>query len=58
LRDCSACAERVTRVPSPNRLQRCVKHTEQLVQKIFCTEAQEPASQHRIWQESSESGRE
>ena len=58
LRNCRGCVQRVTRTRSPNRPQRCVKHTKQLVQKIFCTEALKPASKRRIWQESSESARE
>jgi len=58
LRNCRGRARRVTRARSPNRPQRCVKHTKQLVQKNFCTEALKPASKRRIWQESSESARE
>src|SRR5262249_8730330 len=40
-----------------NRPQRCVNHTEQLVQKIFCTEARKGAPNRRIWHKSGESAR-
>src|SRR5262245_47742805 len=57
LRDCRGQGRRVRRVPPQNRPQRCVKHTEQLVQKIFCTEARKGAANRLIWLESSESAR-
>src|SRR6266508_2925806 len=45
---------REARAPQ-NQPQRGVKHTEQLVQKIFCTEARKGAPNRLIWFESSES---
>jgi len=55
--DCGGQGKRATRVRLQKASQRRVKHTERLVQKIFCRRPGKPACKHPIRLESSESAR-
>jgi hypothetical protein len=55
--DCSGQGKRAARARLQNASQPRIKHTERLVQKIFCRRPGKPACKHPIRLESSESAR-